>query len=84
VGNSSETTNLITNIERTSKNIIADTVVSGYMVDRSVVVQEGTRYRVYVLLKYDDARLNMILNSGQGNVEILSANSFNELDSAVE
>ena len=84
VGNSAENVNLITNIERTSKNLIADTVVSGYTVDKTEIIQEGPRYRVYVLLRYNDARLNMALNSGQGNAEMLAASSFDELDSSVE
>lgn len=84
VGNSAENVNLITNIERTSKNLIADTVVSGYTLDRTEIIQEGPRYRVYVLLRYNDARLNMALNSGQGNAEMLAASSFDELDSSVE
>ena len=84
VGNSAENVNLITNIERTSKNLIADTVVSGYTVDKTEIIQEGPRYRVYVLLKYNDARLNMALNSGQGNAEMLASSSFDELDSSVE
>lgn len=84
VGNSAENVNLLTNIERTSKNLISDTVVSGYTVDKTQIIQEGPRYRVYVLLKYNDARLNVVLNSGQGNAEMLAASSFNELDSSVE
>tara|TARA_B100001093_G_scaffold517234_1_gene598202 strand:- start:2456 stop:3031 length:576 start_codon:yes stop_codon:yes gene_type:complete len=84
VGNSAENVNLITNIERTSKNLIADTVVSGYTVDKTEIIQEGPRYRVYVLLKYNDARLNVVLNSGQGNAEMLASSSFDELDSSVE
>ena len=84
VGNSAENVNLLTNIERTSKNLIADTVVSGYTVDKTQIIQEGPRYRVYVLLKYNDARLNVVLNSGQGNAEMLASSSFDELDSSVE
>ncbi len=84
VGNSAENVNLLTNIERTSKNLIADTVVSGYTVDKTEIIQEGPRYRVYVLLKYNDARLSMALNSGQGSAELLASSSFDELDSSVE
>lgn len=76
-------------VERATKNIIADVDVAGYRVDKSNVVHNGNQYRAYVMLEYSDANANKILMNRlrQDRVvlsKIRSTAAYQELDAAVD
>ncbi len=76
-------------VEKATKNIIADVDVAGYRVDKSHVVQNGTQYRAYVMLEYSDSEANKILaNRLQADRVLLSkirsTAAYQELDAAVD
>ena len=45
---------VLNELERVSKNVIASVDVAGYKVDKSDITQDGTQYRAYVLLEYSN------------------------------
>ena len=76
-------------VERATKNIIADVDVAGYRVDKSKVVVNGNQYRAYVMLEYSDSEANKILaNRLQADRVLLSkirsTAAYQELDAAVD
>ena len=54
-------TSVLNEIEKTSKNVIASVDVAGYIIDKSDVTQEGTQYRAYVLLAYNNEEATKVL-----------------------
>ena len=54
IGSNDLDTSVLNEIEKTSKNVIASVDVAGYIIDKSDVTQEGTQYRAYVLLAYNN------------------------------
>ena len=61
IGSDDLDTSVLTEIEKTSKNIIASVDVAGYVVDKSDITQEGTQYRAYVLLAYNNEEATKIM-----------------------
>jgi len=49
--------------EQVTRNLIADADVAGYTVKENVIVQNGTQYRAYVLLKYKNAVANTVIKT---------------------
>jgi len=61
IGSTDLDTSVLTEIEKTSKNVIASVDVAGYVVDKSDITQEGTQYRAYVLLAYNSDEATKIM-----------------------
>ena len=61
IGSDDLDTSVLTEIEKTSKNVIASVDVAGYVVDKSDITQEGTHYRAYVLLAYNSEEATKIM-----------------------
>ena len=61
IGSNDLDTNVLTEIEKTSKNVIASVDVAGYVVDKSDITQEGAQYRAYVLLAYNSEEATKIM-----------------------
>jgi len=61
VGGSGADASVVNEVERATKNLIANTDVSGYHMVKNVVQSSGNTYRTFVLLEYSDAQANKIL-----------------------
>ena len=61
IGSDDLDTSVLTEIEKTSKNVIASVDVAGYVVDKSDITQEGAQYRAYVLLAYNSEEATKIM-----------------------
>ena len=61
IGSSGLDTSVLNEIEKVSKNVIASVDVAGYIIDKSDVTQEGTQYRAYVLLAYNNEEATKVL-----------------------
>ena len=61
IGSEETDTSVLSEVEKATKNIIADVDVIGYKVSESSVVANGTQYRAYVLLEYSDKEANKII-----------------------
>ena len=61
IGSDDLDTSVLNEIEKTSKNVIASVDVAGYIIDKSDVTQEGTQYRAYVLLAYNNEEATKVL-----------------------
>lgn len=76
-------------VEKATKNIIADVDVAGYRVDKSTVVVNGNQYRAYVMLEYSDSEANKILMNRLRKDRVVlskirSTAAYKELDEAVD
>ena len=61
IGSNDLDTSVLNEIEKTSKNVIASVDVAGYKIDESDITQEGTQYRAYVLLAYNNEEATKVL-----------------------
>ena len=61
IGSDDLDTSVLNEIEKVSKNVIASVDVAGYIIDKSDVTQEGTQYRAYVLLAYNNEEATKVL-----------------------
>ena len=61
VGGSGADASVVNEVERATKNLIANTDVSGYHMVKNVIQSSGNVYRAFVLLEYSDAQANKIL-----------------------
>ena len=61
IGSTDLDTSVLTEIEKTSKNVIASVDVAGYVVDKSDITQEGTQYRAFVLIAYNSEEATKIM-----------------------
>ena len=52
---------VLNELERVSKNVIASVDVAGYKIEESDITQEGTQYRAYVLLAYNNEEATKVL-----------------------
>ena len=71
-----------------TKNLVADTDVSGYSVVENVVQSAGNQFRAYVLLKYNDEEASKVLMNRLKKDRMLMAKlrsntAFKELDKNV-
>ena len=63
IGSDDLDTSVLNEIEKTSKNVIASVDVAGYVVDKSDITQEGTQYRAFVLIAYNNEEsTNIMMN----------------------
>jgi len=89
VGSTAVDTTVINELERVTKNLVADTDVSGYSVVENVVQSAGNQFRAYVLLKYNDEEASKVLMNRLKKDRMLMAklrsnSAFKELDRNVE
>ena len=61
IGSDDLDTSVLNEIEKTSKNVIASVDVAGYVVDKSDITQEGTQYRAFVLIAYNNEEATKIM-----------------------
>lgn len=88
IGSDETDTAVLSEIEKTTSNLIADVDVAGYKVAESKVVSSGTQYRVYVLLEYSDLQAQKILMNRLRKDRLLlskisATNAYKELDEKV-
>ena len=89
IGSTDLDTSVLTEIEKTSKNVIASVDVAGYVVDKSDITQEGTQYRAYVLLAYNsEEATKMMMNRMKRDrmiySRIRSTEAWKELENEVD
>jgi len=89
VGSTAVDTSVINELERVTKNLVADTDVSGYSIVENVVQSAGNQFRAYVLLKYNDEEASKVLMNRLKKDRMLMAklrsnSAFKELDRNVE
>ena len=87
IGNE-ETASVLSEVEKATKNIIADVDVAGYKVSETEVVTNGPKYRAYVLLEYSDKESNKIIMNRLRKDRMLvskikSTKAWQELDDVV-
>ena len=88
IGSEETDTSILSEVEKATKNIIADVDVAGYKVSESSVVANGTQYRAYVLLEYSDKEANKIIMNRLRKDRMLlskirSTKAWKELDESV-
>lgn len=87
IGNE-ETASVMSEVEKATKNIIADVDVAGYKVSETEIVSNGPKYRAYVLLEYSDKEANKIIMNRLRKDRMLlskirSTKAWKELDESV-
>ena len=85
---SEETASVLSEVEKATKNIIADVDVAGYKVSDTEIVSNGPKYRAYVLLEYSDKEANKIIMNRLRKDRMLlskirSTSAWKELDESV-
>mgnify|MGYP005631174123 CR=1 FL=1 len=88
IGNEEIGSSVLSEVEKATKNIIADVDVAGYKVSETEIVSNGPKYRAYVLLEYSDKEANkIILNRLRKDRMLLSkiksTRAWEELDNSV-
>ena len=76
-------------VEKVTKNIIANVNVAGYIPEEVKIVPIGTSYRTYILLAYPIGEANRILvdqlrKNAVLSAKIRSVKAFNELENEVD
>ena len=89
IGSSDVDAAVLNEVERVTKNLVADTDVSGYSMVKSSVNSAGSQYRAFVLLKYNDEEASKILLNRLKKDRMLLAKlrsnaAYQELDKNVE
>ena len=89
IGSSDLDTSVLNEIEKVSKNVIASVDVAGYIIDKSDVTQEGTQYRAYVLLAYNNEEATKVLMNRMKRDKMIysrirSTEAWKELENEVD
>ena len=89
IGSSDLDTSVLSEIEKTSKNIVAEVDVAGYKVDKSNITQDGTQYRAYVLLEYSNEEaikimMNRMRKDRMVYSRLRSTEAWKELENQVD
>ncbi len=89
IGSNDLDTSVLNEIEKTSKNVIASVDVAGYIIDKSDVTQEGTQYRAYVLLAYNNEEATKVLMNRMKRDKMIysrirSTEAWKELENEVD
>ena len=74
--------------ERAAKNVIAEVAVTGYNVHKSVIKQEGTYYRTFVMLEFplgeaNDVLAALVRKNNEIDARIRAKKAFKQLDKDV-
>lgn len=88
IGNEEIGSSVLSEVEKATKNIIADVDVAGYKVSETEIVSNGPKYRAYVLLEYSDKEANKIIMNRLRKDRMLlskirSTKAWEELDNSV-
>ena len=88
IGNEEIGSSVLSEVEKATKNIIADVDVAGYKVSETEIVSNGPKYRAYVLLEYSDKEANKIIMNRLRKDRMLlskirSTKAWQELDNSV-
>lgn len=88
IGSDETDTAVLSEVEKVTKNLIADVDVAGYKVSESKIVSSGTQYRAFILLEYSDLEaqkilLNRLRKDRMLLSKISATNAYQELDNAV-
>ena len=88
IGNEEIGSSVLSEVEKATKNIIADVDVAGYKVYDTEIVANGPDYRAYVLLEYSDKEANKIIMNRLRKDRMLlskikSTKAWEELDNSV-
>ena len=88
IGNEDIGSSVLSEVEKATKNIIADVDVAGYKVYDTEIVANGPDYRAYVLLEYSDKEANKIIMNRLRKDRMLlskikSTKAWEELDASV-
>ena len=88
IGSDETDTSILSEVEKVTKNLVADVDVAGYKVAEQKIVSSGTQYRSFVLLEYSDVEsqkilLNLLRNDRLLLNKISATNAYKELDDAV-
>ena len=89
IGSSDLDTSVLSEIEKTSKNIVAEVDVAGYKIDKSDITQDGTQYRAYVLLEYSNEEaikimMNRMRKDRMVYSRLRSTEAWKELENQVD
>ena len=89
IGSSDLDTSVLSEIEKVSKNVVAEVDVAGYSVTKSNVTQDGTQYRAYVLLEYSNEEaikimMNRMRKDRMVYSRLRSTEAWKELESQVD
>jgi len=89
IGSSDLDTSVLSEIEKVSKNIVAEVDVAGYKVDKSNITQDGTQYRAYVLLEYSNEEaikimMNRMRKDRMVYSRLRSTEAWKELENQVD
>ena len=89
IGSSDLDTSVLSEIEKVSKNIVAEVDVAGYKVDKSDITQDGTQYRAYVLLEYSNEEaikimMNRMRKDRMVYSRLRSTEAWKELENQVD
>jgi len=88
IGSDETDTAILSELEKTTSNLVADVDVAGYKVSESKIVSSGTQYRAFVLLEYSDLQASKILMNRLRKDRLLlskisATNAYKELDEKV-
>ena len=88
IGSDETDTSILSEVEKVTKNLVADVDVAGYKVMEQKIVSSGTQYRSFVLLEYSDVEAQKILLNRLRKDRLLlnkisATNAYKELDDAV-
>ncbi len=84
-----EDTEVVSEVERVTTNLITEVNVTGYTQSDSKVIQQGSSYRTYVLLQYPIGKANRILIEQIKRNRVLDARlraskAFTDLEEEIE
>jgi hypothetical protein len=80
---------VIKEIERVTKSVTADINVAGYVREKSEILQDGSRYRAYVLLRYPVGENNKVIadqvkKSAVLDAKVRASKAFQDLEQEIE
>ena len=89
IGSDDLDTSVLTEIEKTSKNVIASVDVAGYNLDEMDIIKDGVQYRAYVLLAYNNEEatkvlMNRLRKDRMVYSRLRSTEAWKELENEVE
>ena len=71
---------VITELERVSKNVIAEVDVAGYSRKELDVIASGNQFMAFVLLEYSDREATKVYTNRLKKYKLFSNNLWDELD----
>ena len=80
---------VVKEIERVTKSVATDINVAGYVREKSEIIQEGTKYRAFVLLRYPVGENNKVIadqvkKSAVLEAKVKASKAFQDLEHEIE